>query len=85
MVTVHDVAVTRGLTHPSDEEYERVGMPAICSCFVCNKIIPHTSAFLSQGGRIKCIDHITGTGFRNPEQFEKYLTVFSLHKRDGGK
>ena len=81
-VSVLEIAESRGISSPSPEEFERVGLPAQCKCFVCGNIIPHDQAFPSYGGKIKCSNHLLDSGFRTAIQFENYSLVYSLHKKD---
>jgi DNA-directed RNA polymerase subunit N (RpoN/RPB10) len=60
-------------------------LPAVCSCFTCGNIIAHAAAYPAQGFKIKCAEHIGASGFRTVDQFEKYVAVYSLHKKDGGR
>jgi hypothetical protein len=82
MVSIKDIVTAKGITIHSPASYESTGLPYNCTCFECNKNLSPDTAYPANNMKIKCIDHIRGNGFRTPEQFEKYIAVYSLHKRD---
>lgn len=79
-----EIAKFRGITAPTDEEFDRVGLPACCCCFACKRSLPHSAAYPAAQGKIFCADHIGGAGFRTVDQWEKYVALYTLHKREGG-
>jgi hypothetical protein len=77
-VTVHDVAVARGVKEDEDgsvgmDEYLRVGLPMLGGCYRCGASIACYNSCPTKVGYLMCKNGCVGDdGFATTEEFEEF-------------
>lgn len=74
-ITVHDLAVHRGLTSTTDEpdrfsgaDYIKVGLPIMGGCEGCGATIAAYNAYPSKTGFLRCADCVDPYGYDTVEE-----------------
>jgi hypothetical protein len=78
MITIHDVAIARGIKVDTDgsisfDAYTEVGLPMMGGCCSCAATIAAYNSYPGKNGYIHCLDCIEGTGFDTVAEFEAFV------------